>query len=232
MNFEIISYEQNKEGKDYVVGDIHGQFRSLMQILLMMDFDFKKDRLFSVGDLCDRGEHSEDVLEWMKFPWFIPVIGNHETLILGYAQKLINFDTLIRVGAEWWFLIEEEKQAKIINYFENLPIAIELNTNKGKVGIVHANCPCSSWNDFKNGLNTEEGSKYANKAIWTYFRDENKRKVEDIDYLIVGHTTVNEYIQFENIHLIDTGATYQTGYFTILDLNTLKPVDYQNMDLV
>ena len=50
--------------------------------------------------------------------------------------------------------------------------------------------------------------------------------------MVVGHTTVSEYRQCENVHLIDTGATYQTGYFTILDLDTLTPVDYQNMDLV
>ena len=131
MNFEIISYERNQKGKDYVVGDIHGKFRTLMQILLMMDFDFKNDRLFSVGDLCDRGENSEDVLKWMNYDWFIPVIGNHETLILGYVQRLISFDTLLKVGAEWWFHIEEEKQAKIINYFEHLPIGIELNSKMG-----------------------------------------------------------------------------------------------------
>ena len=90
----------------------------------------------------------------------------------------------------------------------------------------------NSWDKFKEGLNSEDGSKYANKAIWTYFKNENKSKVEGVDYLIVGHTTVSEYRQHENVHLIDTGATYHTGYFTLLDLDTLSPVDYQSMNLV
>ena len=232
MNLEINHYSKNLEGKDYVVGDIHGSFRQLMQILLKMDFDFKKDRLFSVGDLCDRGPHSEEVLKWMDYPWFIPVIGNHETLVMGYEQKLVSFDVLIKVGAEWWFDVEDDKKAQIISYFETLPIGIEVETSYGEVGIVHATCPTSSWKSFKEGLYSEEGYKFANKAIWTYAREENKRKIEDIDYVIVGHTTQNEYLQWENVFLIDTGATFHTGYFTILDLETLQPVDYHSMNLV
>lgn len=232
MNLEIQHYEKNVQGKDYVVGDIHGSFRQLMQILLKMDFDFKKDRLFSVGDLCDRGHHSDEVIKWIEFPWFIPVIGNHETLVMGYAQNLIGFDVLLKVGAQWWFDVEEDNQKKIIDYFSTLPIAIELDTSYGKVGIVHATCPTNSWNDFKIALSSEEGYKYANKAIWTYAKEENKRKIEGIDYVVVGHTTQNEYLQWENVFLIDTGATFSTGYFTILDIETLKPVEYKSMNLV
>lgn len=232
MNLNIKQYAKNLEGKDYVVGDIHGCFRQLMQILLKMNFDFKKDRLFSVGDLCDRGLHSDEVLKWMNFDWFIPVIGNHETLIMGYVEKLISCDVLIRVGADWWFDIDSEEQAKIIDYFTSLPIAIELETNYGTIGIVHAACPTKSWKEFKDGLAGEDGYKYANKAIWTYAREENKTKIEDIDYVIVGHTTQNEYLQWENVFLIDTGATFHRGYFTILDFETLKPINYKNMDLV
>lgn len=232
MNLQIQQYTRNLEGKDYVVGDIHGSFRQLMQILLKMDFDFKKDRLFSVGDLCDRGPHSDEVLKWMDYKWFIPVIGNHETLVLGYVQKLINFDILIKVGADWWFEIEEDKQERIVEYFEKLPIALEIETSNGKVGVVHATCPTDSWEDFKLGLSSDEGYKYANKAIWTYAKEENKRKIADIDYVVVGHTTQNEHLQWENVFLIDTGATFHTGYFTLLDLQTLKPVDYQSMNLV
>lgn len=232
MNLEIQKYKRNLKGKDYVVGDIHGNFRQLMQILLKMDFDFQKDRLFSVGDLCDRGQYSHEILKWMEHKWFIPVIGNHETLVLGYAQNIVGFDIMIKVGAQWWFEMEENDQEKIINYFENLPIAIEIETDYGTIGIVHATCPTDSWEDFKSGLSSEEGYKYANKAIWTYAKEENKRKILDIDYVIVGHTTQNECLKWENIYLIDTGATYHTGYFTILDLQTLKPVNYQSMNLV
>lgn len=45
----------NLKGKDYVVGDIHGCYSLLYTKLTQLGFDFSKDRLISVGDLCDRG---------------------------------------------------------------------------------------------------------------------------------------------------------------------------------
>lgn len=232
MNLEIKHYEKNLQGKDYVVGDIHGHFRQLMQILIKIKFNFKKDRLFSVGDLCDRGPDSKEVLNWLTYNWFIPVIGNHEALIIGYVENLINFDVLLKVGAQWWFDVKEDSQKIIVDYFTTLPIAIEVETINGKIGIVHAACPTKSWNDFKSGLHGEDYYTYANKAIWTYAEKENKYNVEDIDYIVVGHTTQHEYLKWENVFLIDTGATFENGYFTILDLETLKPVNYKNINLV
>ena len=55
MKNPIQHFTINKIGKDYVVGDIHGMFKALYKNLESMNFNFKTDRLFSVGDLCDRG---------------------------------------------------------------------------------------------------------------------------------------------------------------------------------
>ncbi len=53
---EILYFGDNLSGKDYVVGDIHGQFHKLENLLYEKGFDVNKDRLFSAGDLVDRGE--------------------------------------------------------------------------------------------------------------------------------------------------------------------------------
>jgi serine/threonine protein phosphatase 1 len=60
------------------VGDIHGHFQRLQQCLEAVGFDPAVDRLFSVGDLVDRGPHSEAALDWLAQPWFHAVQGNHE----------------------------------------------------------------------------------------------------------------------------------------------------------
>lgn len=65
----------NKTGTDYVVGDIHGCFSLLQAKLDEIGFDPTKDRLFSVGDLVDRGTESDKVLEWLSKPWFHAVCG-------------------------------------------------------------------------------------------------------------------------------------------------------------
>ena len=49
-------------GRDWIVGDVHGCFQTLRQALAAIDFEPGRDRLFSVGDLIDRGPHSNEAL--------------------------------------------------------------------------------------------------------------------------------------------------------------------------
>lgn len=72
----------NIRGRDLAVGDIHGHFQRLEKCLEAVRFDPAVDRLFSVGDLVDRGPHSEAALEWLAQPWFHAVQGNHEALAI------------------------------------------------------------------------------------------------------------------------------------------------------
>ena len=53
----------NQAGRDLVVGDVHGCFRTLARALSQLEFDPSCDRLFGVGDLVDRGPHSEGRLD-------------------------------------------------------------------------------------------------------------------------------------------------------------------------
>jgi serine/threonine protein phosphatase 1 len=74
----IAHFDRNTRGRDLIVGDIHGCFSRLGAHLNYLQFDPARDRLFSVGDLIDRGPESEHALEWLAQPWFHAVKGNHE----------------------------------------------------------------------------------------------------------------------------------------------------------
>lgn len=82
-------FEINHNGRDLIVGDVHGYFSKLQQALDAVQFDPQKDRLFSVGDLIDRGPQSERVLQWLMQPWFHAVRGNHEQIAMEYLDGLI-----------------------------------------------------------------------------------------------------------------------------------------------
>ena len=69
----------NTAGRDFVVGDIHDCFSELQAKLDNLDFDEDVDRLFSVGDLIDRGAESRRSLEWLDKPWFHAVRGTRES---------------------------------------------------------------------------------------------------------------------------------------------------------
>ena len=59
-------FPKNHEGRDFVVGDLHGMFQTLEALMETVKFDTTIDRLFSVGDLVDRGPESKRVVEFLK----------------------------------------------------------------------------------------------------------------------------------------------------------------------
>lgn len=77
----IKRFAANTAGRDFAVGDIHGHFTRLQAALDTAGFDPATDRLFSVGDLVDRGPECRDVLDWLAKPWFHPVRGNHDDYV-------------------------------------------------------------------------------------------------------------------------------------------------------
>lgn len=77
----------NQLGRDFVVGDLHGCLDLLHELLNEVSFDRSKDRLFSVGDIVDRGPSSFQALHLLNEPWFYAVRGNHEDLLLGSFVK-------------------------------------------------------------------------------------------------------------------------------------------------
>lgn len=76
----IKRFEKNTNGTDYVIGDLHGCYDLLMDKLKEISFDKSRDRLFSVGDLIDRGPKSLECLGLVYEPWFHAVRGNHEDM--------------------------------------------------------------------------------------------------------------------------------------------------------
>lgn len=78
----IKTFEPNLLGRDFVISDLHGSYSALAMMIDGLKFDPEIDRMFSVGDLVDRGEESLKCLELVREPWFHPVKANHEVMML------------------------------------------------------------------------------------------------------------------------------------------------------
>lgn len=89
MYANIRKLPTNSAGKDYVVGDLHGCFDLVLRLLEEVGFDESCDRLFSVGDLIDRGPDSLECLRLLEKPWLYAVQGNHEKMLLNYFLSYI-----------------------------------------------------------------------------------------------------------------------------------------------
>lgn len=72
-----------------IVGDVHGCFYELQEMLDNLKFDQKEDVLILAGDLVDRGPMSKEVIEFcMSLPRFHSVLGNHDDRCLRYFEAL------------------------------------------------------------------------------------------------------------------------------------------------
>ena len=78
--------EQNRRGRDLVVGDIHGHFATLRHALAELEVG-EHDRVFRLGDLVDHGPDSWAAKSWIAGPhaserFHLTIRGNHEQLML------------------------------------------------------------------------------------------------------------------------------------------------------
>lgn len=67
------------KGRTLVIGDIHGNYKGLMQALERSKFDYENDTLISLGDVVDGHSQSFEVIEeLLKIKNLIAVRGNHD----------------------------------------------------------------------------------------------------------------------------------------------------------
>jgi Calcineurin-like phosphoesterase len=63
-----------------VIGDIHGNFNALKEVLASAGYDSEKDRFISLGDIYDGHPESARCVEFLRqLPNFIWCLGNHDS---------------------------------------------------------------------------------------------------------------------------------------------------------
>jgi len=70
---------KDRKSRKFVMGDIHGGYKALIQCLKRSDFDYENDTLIQVGDVADgHDEVYECVEELLKIKNLIAIKGNHD----------------------------------------------------------------------------------------------------------------------------------------------------------
>lgn len=231
----IQHYAINTVGRDFAVGDIHGCFDALDAALKRIQFNEKTDRLFSVGDLIDRGAQSHQVLAWLDKPWFHAVQGNHEEMARDFVQGRARRDASAQdayqrfygmCGGHWLIDLPTGQQEAYVAALAALPYLIEVQTGHGPVGIVHADVAGSTWagmverfaDETEQNLNT-----LLDACLWRRerLRSGDASGVPDRRAVMVGHTPVPHGILLGNVYHLDTGGWTDDGYFTFVELSSL-----------
>ncbi|MEE9302489.1 MAG: metallophosphoesterase [Thiotrichaceae bacterium] len=226
----ILSLTSNLQGRDFIVGDIHGMFHVFDRLLEKVKFNPELDRVISVGDLIDRGPDSHRVLEYIDHPWFFSIMGNHEQMCLDAATDYSTYKNWVnRNGGAWWDSMDELKQQAIRKAFSTLPTVAEIATNNGTIGVVHADISTRiSWDRFTKNIAEDKNLRHF--AIWSRARYDrykaigDNEKIQGVKFVVVGHTPVTTCIDAGNVRFIDTGAAFtETKGLGKLTLMQIQP---------
>lgn len=152
-NIPIRRFEANTRGRDFIIGDLHGQLYLLKSLLDHVGFSAENDRLFSVGDLIDRGEDSAGCLALLREPWFHAVMGNHEQMLIDFLHvkqgNVSRFGVDVREtnhpfiqnGGNWWYQSDIARiflASDILDDQSTMPCIITVGEGANRFNIVHA----------------------------------------------------------------------------------------------
>jgi len=226
----------NTVGVDYICSDIHGNFSVVQKALDEVGFDENCDRLFSLGDLIDRGEESHLALEWLAKPWFFAIQGNHERMLINTIERQSDVlrNQWMMWGGSWARDMDDEELYVYCKAFSKLPIAIEIELTDGKtIGLVHAELPDEAdWVKVKEFLQNIDPSKVeafreTSDMLWNRKQPllsaeqlYQVKPVKNISHVFHGHTIVESYFTITNRTFMDLGA-YQTG-----EIGLIQPLEF------
>ena len=225
----IERFARNTVGRDLIVGDVHGHFGRLRKALDRIGFSERFDRLFCLGDLVDRGPDSLEAFEWLDRPWFHSILGNHERAALDWARGELDEDLYATNGGEWNIDVPATLMQDRAAIFAKLPVAIELETAAGLVGLVHADVPSASWEEFRQQLRMDSSRPHGERRTLDGAVNSRRRfrggiggPVAGVHAVVVGHTRVGKARWSSNVLCIETGG-WIDGHVTIVDAATLTP---------
>ena len=226
--------------RTFVIGDIHGAFRALLQCFERSGFDYKQDRLIALGDVADGwSEVVECIEELRKIKNLVYIIGNHDSWAIEWLQR----------GAMPYIWTSQGGKATIASYMK-IPDDMRLKTmkrhlkffNKGVYYFIDEENRVYVHGGFDWHKPIEETTPYdmtwdrhlyTTVGYWSGTKG-SPAKVKGYKEIYIGHTTTSRYdkelkpVNFCNVWNLDQGAGWE-GKLTIMDVDSKE---YWQSDLV
>ncbi len=219
-------------GRRWVIGDIHGANKALIQCLDRAQFDRQQDLLICLGDLCDRWPEVDMVFDTLlTINNLVLLLGNHDEWAMEWFINGIAPHIWITQGGNK--TIESyslEVPQKHIALLKNALLYYEMDNKL----FVHA------------GFNplADISKQDRNMLLWDrsfirtalhHNRHDEHHKLTRYDEVYLGHTPTLNFGQAKpmkicEVYLVDTGAGWKGGVLSIMDIDTKEyfqsdPVD-------
>lgn len=219
----------------FVIGDIHGRFKALIQLLVDCKFDPKEDLLIVLGDIVDGGSRSYEVIDALiGIPNLVYIYGNHDIWFIRniktgwYDEVWIQqggANTMISYGAKVKQADRITEQSLVDTTDMNVPVSHQSFLDSGvfyflldDMIFVHGG--------FNPKIPKIE-SQSTRDLLWDrhLIRYAQKHVVPNYKKVFVGHTSTQsingtDYPQkFNNLIMMDCGAGWD-GRLAIMDIDT------------
>lgn len=219
--------------KRFVIGDIHGGCKALLQCLERAQFNPAQDLLISLGDICDGWpEVKQTIDELLKIKNLKVILGNHDQWTLRWMQK----GTRDRIWTSQGGLATMESYAndpfRVPETHKKLLESAMLYLELDQKLFVHGGI----LPDVAIERQDEETLLWdRNLVCEAYILHQKKPEYRFGPWqdIFVGHTTTEVYQTLEPIHacnvwVLDTGGGW-SGKLTIMNIDTHE---YWQSDLV
>ena len=207
----VCTFAANANGRDFVVGAVHGCFRTLERTLSELQFDPARVRLFGVGDLVARSPHSIEAVDWLESRFEAVMLGNHDRAALRWLEAKLRG---AGPRAEGWIrTLDPREYRRWLEALLRMPLALTFETAHGRVGVVHADAPHPDWNRATALLATSD-SYHVDNALLGFEadgpagRDTQGKTVAGLRALVSGHFVVDEVTATANCWNLDTAAGF------------------------
>ena len=230
----------------YVISDLHGMYADYCAMLKKIRF-CSEDRLYILGDICDRGPDTVPLyMDIMARENVYCIRGNHEEMLLaalpqtfGYLKKMCDFSAMTGLyDTESWcacggdttrlalFFCEQKTVEEIYSYISDMPYYRSITVGNTEYIMVHAGLDEFSPEKPLGDYSSED-------LVWSRPDFDQRLWPDERKKLIVGHTptfafredrTAEIYHGKGDIIVVDCGAVFKEtgGRLGCLCLETMK----------
>lgn len=219
-----------------VIGDIHGGYRSMIQVLERADFNPEKDMLIGLGDYVDGWPDVYEVVDYlMKLPNFKGVLGNHCAWVLDYLSHGATPHIWLSQGGEaslnsYKGFVGEANVEKHRKFLSSLPYRLEIDDKLFVHGGVYVANNGVELDMFTNEQVMWDRTLFSNIVhtivhgfgFWIDFDGDN---IEPYKEIYIGHTTTQmadstfKPMSYGGVYLLDQGGGWN-GKLTVMDIDT------------
>lgn len=227
------------EEQIYIIGDVHGCYKTLQSLIKQLP---KNARLCFVGDLCDRGKNSKEVIEFVKSNNYDCVQGNHETYFIELSEIATKYEW--RRNIKLWLKYNggketldsyRDEEGKIdkkllfehIEWLSKLPLYKEykdIKTEDDRYLVVSHSHVYDKWDNRYCTENTEGYRVFKEAVHYSRYKSLDNPEI----FNVFGHTPTEEPIINDYKASIDLGC----GYKEKKEEGKLCALEFPSMEII